>query len=240
MADQKELFFNEGQFEYAMRRNNETVKSQIWTSLPCKIVSYNPQEQSCVVQPLIQGKFKQPDGTWIDGDYPPVKDVPVRFVGGGGYSITHPVKVGDEGTIEFQARCIDNWWLNMGTSMGADGKPAPSPTGSKPQAEMRMHDRNDGVFKSGVRSKQNWLQNVSTDSVQIRSDDGKTVIDIANGKITITATTVKINGELQVTGKVTAGFGTGDSVTVQQHTHNQANDSHGDSEQPTNPPNAGT
>jgi hypothetical protein len=239
MADQKE-FFNEGQFEFALRRNNEALKSQIWTSLPCKIVSYNPQEQSCVVQPLIQGKFKQPDGTWTDADYPQVIDVPVRFVGGGGYSITHPVKEGDEGTIEFQSRSFDNWWLNAGTSMGADGKPASSPTGSKPQAEMRMHDWNDGIFKSGIRSKKNWLQNVSTDSVQIRSDDGKTVIDIANGKVTITATTVKINGDLQVTGEVTRGVGTGDSVTLGQHKHNQSPDSHGDAEQPTNPPTAGT
>src|SRR5215475_6272599 len=106
MADQKENFFNEGQFEYALKRNNESVKSQIWTSLPCKIVSYNAQEQSCVVQPLIQGKFRQQDGTWKDGDYPHVIDVPVQVPSGGGMSMTFPVKAGDEGTVEFQSRCI--------------------------------------------------------------------------------------------------------------------------------------
>lgn len=51
---------------------------------------------------------------------------------------------------------------------------------------------------------------------------------------------IKIIGDLHVTGAIIAGVGTGDSVTLQHHTHNQGNDGHGDSEVPTDAPNAGT
>jgi hypothetical protein len=111
--NQKERF-QEHQLEYAIRQGHALVKSQIWTSLPCKIVSYNASEQSVVVQPLIQGKWRQADNTWVDGDYPHVIDVPVQFPSGGGHTLTFPLKAGDEGTVEFQSRCIDNWWLAHG------------------------------------------------------------------------------------------------------------------------------
>lgn len=48
------------------------------------------------------------------------------------------------------------------------------------------------------------------------------------------------SGDLKVGGNVIAGFGTGDQVGLQTHTHTQPNDSHGDTEQPTASPTAGT
>jgi hypothetical protein len=47
-------------------------------------------------------------------------------------------------------------------------------------------------------------------------------------------------GDFTATGEITRGSGTGDSVTVGQHTHTQPNDGHGDIEQPTRAPTAGT
>ena len=47
-------------------------------------------------------------------------------------------------------------------------------------------------------------------------------------------------GGLQTSGNIVAGYGTGDSVTLQGHKHTQGTDSHGDTEQPTNSPTAGT
>jgi len=191
-------YLNEQQLEIAIRAGHELVKSQIWISLPAKIVSYNDQEQSCVVQPLIQQKVRLLDGTFKDRDMPQFVDLPVQFPSGGGWSITFPLKPGDEGTMEVQSRCIDNFWLQPSHAQA-------SASGSWPQAEMRMHDLNDCYFKPGGRSKPRWLQNVSTTSMQLRSDDGATVIDIADGHIILTATTVTINGQLNVTGAVNAG-----------------------------------
>ncbi len=47
-------------------------------------------------------------------------------------------------------------------------------------------------------------------------------------------------GDLRVKGEIIRGYGTGDQVTLGRHTHEQPNDSHGDTEQTTNKPNAGT
>lgn len=48
------------------------------------------------------------------------------------------------------------------------------------------------------------------------------------------------DGAIEATGEITRGVGTGDSVTLGQHTHTQGSDSHGDSEVPVSPPTAGT
>lgn len=51
---------------------------------------------------------------------------------------------------------------------------------------------------------------------------------------------VRVHGNLLVDGSVTAGYGSGDQVGLQTHTHPQGPDSHGDSEQETGAPGAGT
>lgn len=51
---------------------------------------------------------------------------------------------------------------------------------------------------------------------------------------------VVITGDLRVTGEVIRGFGTGDQVTLGQHTHAQDADSDADSEEETHKPTAGT
>lgn len=47
-------------------------------------------------------------------------------------------------------------------------------------------------------------------------------------------------GAIHTSGAVVAGFGTGDAVGLQSHTHTQPNDSHNDVEQPTAAPTGGT
>lgn len=48
------------------------------------------------------------------------------------------------------------------------------------------------------------------------------------------------DGDLNATGAVIAGFGSGDQVGLQTHTHKQGDDSHGDIEVPTDAPTGGT
>jgi phage baseplate assembly protein gpV len=66
-------------------------------------------------------------------------------------------------------------------------------------------------------------------------------LKIAGGvSLVMSGTNVAITGTLTVTGGITAGYGSGDSVTVQQHTHTQPDDSLGATEAVTNAPTAGT
>lgn len=49
-----------------------------------------------------------------------------------------------------------------------------------------------------------------------------------------------VTGDLYVTGEIYTFYGAPGQVSVGQHRHTQNSDSHGDTEQPTNPPIAGT
>lgn len=203
-------------------------QASIQTSLPGIVVSYDPVKMTAVVQPAIQSIVKQPDGSATFVTLPQVPDVPVHFPGGGGYLLTFPIKEGDECKITFASRCIDNWWQSGGV---------------QPPFEFRMHDLSDAFCEVGIRSQTKLpTGGTNSDSVQLRSDDGTTVVEMAaDGKVNIIAPGgVTITGELNVTGEITRGFGTLGSVTLGQHSHTQGSDTHGDGEQPTNAPTAGT
>lgn len=72
---------------------------------------------------------------------------------------------------------------------------------------------------------------------------GATINCDPSGNITFTpgaSTNAIVAGNLHVNGAIIAGFGGGDQVGLQTHTHMQGLDSGGDTEQPTDAPTAGT
>jgi hypothetical protein len=133
-------------------------------------------------------------------------DVPVQFPSGGGYTLTFPLTAGDEGIVVFSCRCIDKWWASGGV---------------QPQAEMRMHDVADGMFVPGLRSQPRVISGVSTNSAQLRSDDGAMRIELAAGHVLniVAPGGVNVTGNLSVSGSVIAGVGGADQVTLQSHKH---------------------
>lgn len=109
---------------------------------------------------------------------------------------------------------------------------------------FRKYSYSDGIYIGGafneVPDATLWLK---PDGTWVLTDKpGNVLQGDANG---IAATPVsgkpfKVNGPIQATGSIIAGFGGGDQVGLQTHTHTQANDSHGDTEEPTSAPTAGT
>jgi hypothetical protein len=186
-------------------------RADIWTSLPSIVQSYNPAANTVSVQPAIMAQFRQQNGAnvdekWVDVKLPVLVDCPVFFPGGGGFVATFPLKVGDEGGVLFSARCIDSWWQSGGVQK---------------QAEIRMHDLSDGMFIPGLFSVPRVPASISTTDFQLRNVAGTAVIGINPlGQVYITAPAgVVINGNLQVTGSVTAGNGGADQVGLQTHKH---------------------
>lgn len=216
-------------------------QSQIHTTMPGTIVSYNPTTMTAVVQPALQVIHTQIDGTRQPTTITTISDVPVMFPGGGSHLLTFPVTAGDDCLIVFAERSIDNWFAHGGTQQPSD---------------WRMHDINDAFVLVGTRSQPNVPGGgssrsgtpVSATSVQLRSDDGTMVVDLnpATNKITMTApmeivldtpkvtVTGVINvtntkggggavgtftGALNATGEITAKSGGSASVTVTQHRH---------------------
>lgn len=151
----------------------------LWSALPVIIQSFDEVAMTVTAQPAIQARFIDQEGTiqWIN--LPLLVDVPVCFTGGGGLTLTFPIKPNDEALIVFSSRCIDSWWQSGGIQI---------------QAELRMHDLSDGFAIVGIRSQPRVIPNVSIVSSQLRTDTGETFIDIKENFITITAPTqVEIN-----------------------------------------------
>jgi hypothetical protein len=147
--------------------------------------------QTATVQIAIQEQARTSTGpAWVD--IPPIILVPVLISRGGGFSVTLPLKKGNEGLLIFCDACIDNWWQNGTANSQAPTAPvvdgaAPPPSGSQRQNEVRRHHVHDCGFYPTSISQPNVLEDYSTSSLQIRSDDGVTVIDVAENGVTVTA-----------------------------------------------------
>lgn len=178
-------------------------QSQMWTAMPGVVQRYDAAKGIVDVQVAIQMQLRQPgpDGNTVWLDIPMLLDCPVYFPSGGGFTLTFPIIQGDECLVVFANRCVDAWWESGGTS--------------NQQAEFRMHDLSDGFAFVGVRSKgrASGLA-ASTADVVLRSDDGTAKIAIKADKkieittpveVLITTATVKIVGNLDVSGTIEAG-----------------------------------
>jgi phage baseplate assembly protein gpV len=223
-----------GDPEEMMRMAAEGSQSKLWTAMPGIVQSFDAAAMTCVVQPAISAVVRDETGQFGEVVLPLLLDCPVVFPGGGGCTLTFPIKQGDECLVVFASRCIDSWW-QLGGIQG--------------QAELRMHDLSDGFVLPGVRSQPRKF-NVDTATAQLRSDDGAAYVSvnpstheikaITSGNITATASgnanvtaaainltgPVTINGTLHVTGAVTAdstiaatGNITGAGKSLNSHTH---------------------
>jgi hypothetical protein len=212
-------------------------QAKIWTAFPGLVTSYDATKMTVSIQPAVMGRTRDNStGVWTDVKMPLLVDCPVMFPSGGGFTFTFPVKKDDEVLVVLACRCIDGWWQNGST---------------QPQLEFRMHDLSDGFCLPKVWSQPKKLNPApSTTNPQWRSDDGATYVEMdSNGQFHFKCATVHVEAStgvtmdtpfLHVSGAVIAGYGGGDQVGVQTHTHPQLPDSHGDSEQPTQAPTPGS
>lgn len=224
-----------------LRAAQQGWQANIWTALPAIVTSYDRTKQTCECLPTIQ--LRQNVGgviSWLD--FPPLVDVPVVFPGGGGYILTFPIAEGDEVLVVFASRCIDAWFA--------------SGNKSNRQNELRMHDPSDGFAIPGPRSIPNVLPDLSTTEVQLRSNDGTAEVTIGAGshvkvrginvdvtatvQASITAPTINLNGNVIVSGLLTADDlkTTGTNGVHSYNVHQHGGVTNGGSS--TSPPTPGT
>ncbi len=179
--------------EVALREAFDGMRAGLWTALPGTIESFDPATMTCQVQPGLKMQVRALDGTITSVALPLLVDCPVQFPSGGNCTLTFPVTRGDECLVVFASRCIDSWWQSGGV---------------QEQAELRMHDLSDGFVLLGFRSKPRALSSVSTTTAQLRSDDGKTYVDLdpagqivkvkAPGGMVLDTPTVTVTGVMNV------------------------------------------
>jgi len=157
------------------------LAASIRVAMPAVIYSFDAIKQTCVARPALQD-ITRLSGNEITFDLPDLLDVPVQCVRGGGFSVTVPLQQGDEGFVIFQDMCIDAWWQSGLPSSVAQGL----------MDRYRRHDLSDAVFVPGIWSQPNVLSDYSTESLQIRSDNGTVIIDVSDDGVQITAPTVSV------------------------------------------------
>lgn len=209
-------------------------QTELWTAMPGIVKAYRRTASDGLVvdvQPAIQALIRQVpsgEGKWVN--MPLLLDCPVYFPSGGGFTLTFPIAVGDECLVVFASRCIDAWFESGGSA--------------NQQAELRMHDLSDGFAFVGFRSKPQTLSPTpSATAVELRSDGGETKISIrqdlsilieAPNEINLTAPTVKVNGNLEVSGSITTPVEvTADGIALTSHRHTGVDTGSGTSGPPT-------
>jgi hypothetical protein len=204
----------------------EAQQTRIWTMLPGVVQAVTNNGQTLEVQPAINGRVRQKDGTYKPIQMPKIVDVIVQWIGGGGATWTFPIKAGDECSVFFSSRCIDSWW-QLGFSqpsgqIGADGNPV-NIANNPP--EFRMHNLSDGFALVGLRNSSRALTGLANaTTARLRTDDnscylefdpvGKKLNAVFPNGINLNGLTIDSGGNLATTGNITGSTVTGTTQTV--------------------------
>lgn len=228
------------------------------TAMPGIVESFNPDEQTISVQPAIRRVFKTVDSEseiLVPTELPILINVPVVQPRGGGFSITFPIKRGDECLLVFCERSIDKW-----QKFGNTQEPG----------ARRFHALSDATAFIGISSLPNVIPDYDPNNVQIKKDNGSVIVTLkadgnlelhADSNITadcvdatltcsgsatieaatqvdITAPVINLNGAVNISGLSTmnAGIAVTGGATANgkdfgdTHQHSQGPDSDGDTQ----------
>lgn len=161
------------------RNMGDGWKSTLRVACPGIIQSFDSKEQTVTVQLTLREQVSNSEYNKEWMEIPLLLDVPIVVPRAGGYTLTMPIKQGDECLVIFGDMCIDAWW-----ELG----------GIQNQLEKRRHDLSDGFAILGVWSQPKVLQNYSTDSCQLRNEKGTSYIELKDNEINLVSDSIKING----------------------------------------------
>lgn len=210
--DRRERFNDDTEM---LRTALDGAQARMWTALPGIVESFDASKMTVSIQPAIQGRFLNSDGSYSWQNMPLCVDVPVKYFGNKKFICDFYLEKGDEGIIIFSSRCIDAWWQSGGVQR---------------QAELRMHDLSDGMFLPGMYSQATLPPSKPKQNVmRLRTTDGNNFIQIDNSgnisatattKLTLTAPDIEIRGPVTTNSTITAsGEITGNGIQLSTHLH---------------------
>lgn len=187
------------------------LKNSIEAIIPATVVSVgnNQRLSAQPVIPMIQ-TLPEDAGLAARTNYitrPQLNNIPYIVLKGGGLCLTLPVSPGDEALLLICDKAIARW-LETGAIV--------------PPPEIRSHNLTDAVALVGMSSNANVISDISTDSAQLRTNDGSAAISLSKtgditlntgGTITLTGANIIING-IEWGTHVHGGVQTGGSTTL--------------------------
>ena len=170
------------EFTQEIKDHVHDILSEIHTTIPGKIVAFDPDDCTATIQPF--GFFKKPDGSKLA--YPQLNDVPVHTMQGSGQTATFamPIRPGDDCLIFFAEQALDTWRTKAesDTELHFDLTNASALVGlfSTPNRLIREACADDAII-------------IEKDGARIRLKKGEASIrDNAGQSITLTPTEVSI------------------------------------------------
>lgn len=138
----------------------EGILRDLRVAFPAQVLRYDSEKQLCDVQPLVRDRFQDEDDGWTSITLPPIPNVPVCWMRGGGFVMTMPLAVGDIVEILVNDRSLDQW-IEQG--------------GVQDPADQRRHNLSDAVAIPGLHDKQHSIPNVPTDGAMFGAESGPRV-----------------------------------------------------------------
>lgn len=199
---------DEGSLEGGMRLFAKKLTANMENMLPARVIAYDRARNRATVQPVVA--LVTTDGNAVSRAQIP--SVPVLQLGGGGFVLSFPIKVGDLGWLHASDRDISLFLQSL-----EDGAPNTA----------RMHTFQDGMFiPDNLRQ---WtLDGEDQERAVFQSTDGLTRVAIGTDGVFITAplvhhesAEVTMSGNLTVDGRITGTGGvTGpNNITLEGHKH---------------------
>lgn len=177
------------------------------TCIPAIIDQFDATTQRVAATPAIRGKFIDTDNKVSYIDLPKITNIPLAITKSAGLKITYPVEIGQNCTLIFSQRSIDNFIMAGGIQDPYDG-PHPERT------QIRCMDMTDALCFPGVITDAETITDYATDAIEIRSADnttkvsvkenslkllqGNANIELTEGNINMTADTINITGTTAV------------------------------------------
>lgn len=185
-------------------------------SYPAIVESFDPEKQTIKAQIAIKRI-----NAGVDEAISVLVDVPIMLPTVSGFTITMPIKKGDEVLLLFADRAIDGWFESGKVSK---------------QVEHRQHHLSDAFALIGINSKPNVIPGYNTENMEIRNTVGDQKISLkpdgaieavttgdvkvetpaaitatcssctlsASGSVVIDSPSVTISGSLTVAGMISA------------------------------------
>lgn len=152
----------------------KSISHNLRVGIPGIIVSFDTVKQTAKIDIAIREKLSI-NGQSGDVQISTLLDVPISLPRGGNFLLSMPIVKGDECFVIFSDMCINSWFQNGGIQS---------------QEILRRHDLSDAVFFPGCWSQPNKVDNWSTDSAQLRTEDGTVFVGIDDDGIVTSGTPV--------------------------------------------------
>jgi hypothetical protein len=174
----------------------ESNNKEIHTAIPGVFVNFDNTTQLATIRPTIKSLYIN-DQTI---NLPNILNCPVAVLRAGGFSITFPIKEGDECLIVFSERSLDSWLID-----GIDKKPL----------HLRTHDLSDGIAFPCLYNQTNKINAYSDNSLEIRSDNENILIKLSDEDELSLIVKDKSSVNLKNDGEITISSETGDNASLE-------------------------